>query len=904
MTSRTPPSRWSLGAILRMPGIGIVGRLSLSFIAVTVLAVAANFMVDHSDIIQTTRVRTIVTPAAPAPVIAVPRQPKPAASLKVAPAIEYSRTLELFAQAELDRVGADSPDTRELVNSSSSAFETAAAAMGAQIQGADPKIATQLAEATNAVGAVADALVHSADARRVALGDYRHHLDLLANSVQSALDSSFKIFGRVVTRQNLVQLVDDLTGFRQRLDLLVESEASDASLRDMARLEQHFKTTLDEYDANLTKVYGRPWMDSIHQELSALSAQRVILERLIQPFHAQREALTQEKIAAIAVMERGLAALHASQMTSAASVPVVNIPIASAPEHELAPVETITVTPRDRRTEELVAWITVGVIGSVFLISLITVGSIIRPVRRMLHAADRISKGDTRARVQRGGLRELDELAGSFNHMAEDLAKANEISRFYQARLEADVAARTLELKDLAERDPLTQLPNRRHWLTLMGDSLAAAHSDGREVGVFFIDLDNFKTINDSLGHAFGDKVLQLIASRLLLVSGTFGYAARLGGDEFSVIYANAKSSDEIHRAGERLVQAFRAPMQIEQRELMVSVSIGLSVFPSHGANPDELLSAADAALFRAKSMGRNRLNVFTPDLLRSANEKFTTEQRLRRAIERHELELVYQPEVSASSLKVGLVEALLRWRQPDGRMATPGEFLAVAETSGFIADIDSWVMRTAIEAAAAWHHGGWPEARVAINVSPRQLMDAGFAEHLHGLLSAIRLPARCVEIELTETVLQTGAPTIQTLHKLKEFGITTALDDFGTGYSSLTSLEQLPLSRVKLDRSIIAGLGANDRSAAIARAIITLCEHLRLEVTAEGVETEQQLAWLLKHKSLSLQGYLITRPLDAEDVLSSLSRIQRHMLSAIETLPGTSAKGVAPSLFIAGNRK
>jgi diguanylate cyclase (GGDEF)-like protein len=879
-----------------------VGRLSLSFIAVAVLAVAANFMVDHSDVIQTTRIRTIVTPAAPA--APMPRHTQPAASLKVAPAIDYSRTLELFAQAELERVASDTEDTRELVKSSAVAFGSAAAAMAAQIQSADPKLANQMLEASSAVNAVAEALVHTADGRRSALSEYRRHLDLLASSVHSALDSSFKIFGRVVTRQNLLQLADDLTAFRQRLDLLVDAEATDASLKDIAHLEQRFKVTLDEYDSNLTRVYGRSWIDSIQQELAALSAQRAILERLGAPFRSQREALTQEKIAAIAVMERGLAAMHASQMNSAAGMAIANVPVAAASEHELAPVETITVTPRDRSTDELVAWITVGVIGSVFLISLITVGSIVRPVRRLLDAADRISRGDTRARVQRGGLRELDELAGSFNRMAEDLAKANEISRFYQARLESDVAARTLELKDLAERDPLTQLPNRRHWLTLMSDSLAAAKTDVRQVGVFFIDLDNFKTINDSLGHAFGDKVLQLIASRLLLVSGKFGHAARLGGDEFSVIYANAKSSEEIHRAGERLVQAFRAPMQIEQRELMVSVSAGLSVFPSHGANPDELLSAADAALFRAKSMGRNRLNVFTPDLLRAANEKFTIEQRLRRAIERNELELVYQPEVCASSFKVGLVEALLRWRQPDGRMATPSEFLAVAETSGFIADIDAWVMRSAIEAAAAWHHGGWPEARVAINVSPRQLMDSGFAEHLHGLLAARRLPARCVEIELTETVLQTGAPTIQTLHRLKEFGITTALDDFGTGFSSLTSLEQLPLSRVKLDRSIIAGLGANDRSAAIARAIITLCEHLQLEVTAEGVETEQQLAWLLKHRSLSLQGYLITRPLDRQDVLPSLTRLQRQMAAAVTTLSGISSQSMPPALFIAGNRK
>jgi EAL domain-containing protein (putative c-di-GMP-specific phosphodiesterase class I) len=208
--------------------------------------------------------------------------------------------------------------------------------------------------------------------------------------------------------------------------------------------------------------------------------------------------------------------------------------------------------------------------------------------------------------------------------------------------------------------------------------------------------------------------------------------------------------------------------------------------------------------------------------------------------------------------------------------------------------------LQTAIDAAAAWHARGWPEARVAVNVSPRQLMDAAFLDRLQELLLVNRLPARCIEIELTETVLQTGAATIHMLHKLKERGIAIALDDFGTGYSSLTSLEQLPLSRVKLDRSLIAGLGVNDRSAAIVRTIITLCEHLQLEVTAEGIETEQQLAWLTKYAALSLQGYLITRPLPRGDVLPALARLHQQLTHAVLNLPRASG----PSLFIAGSRK
>jgi diguanylate cyclase (GGDEF)-like protein len=895
-----PPHFASLVSSLTRPRrIGIVGRLSVSFVAVAVLAIAANFMVDHSDIVQNTRVQTIIS--SPPLTKRAPAASVTAASLRLPPAMEYARSLELFTQAALNRVSADAADTEQGLQAETSTFAAAAASLDARLQGADRDAAKQLSEASKAVESTAEGLVRTSDSRHLAMREYRRHLDALNEAVQSALDGSFKIFGRFIAHQYLLQLAHDFESFREHFDLLISSDASTDALRNLAAIEERVTSSFAANEASLTRTQGRDWMAMANQELTALALQREILQRLQEPYRAQRAALTHDKISALAAMERGLAAVHALQMnTLLAAVPSTPPAAMAEPQTAALPMDTITVTPRDRRGDELIAWITVGVIALVLLISLVTVLSIVRPVRRLLRAADRLSQGDTRARVQRGGLRELDELAAAFNRMAEDLSRAHEISRFYQERLESDVAARTLELKELAERDPLTHLPNRRHWLALMGESISSARRRARLVGVYFIDLDNFKTINDSLGHAFGDKILRVIADRLMQVSASFGYAARLGGDEFSVIYSDAQSAEEIERAGWQLVQAFHTALLIDQRELMVSVSVGVSIFPGHGAAPDELLSAADAALFRAKTMGRNQLNVFTPDLLHSANQKFTIEQRLRRAIERNELELVYQPEMAVGSQKVIMVEALLRWRQPDGRLAAPAEFLGVAETSGFIADIDTWVLRTAIETAAAWHHRAWPEARVAVNVSPRQLLDAAFLDRLQELLLVTRLPPRCIELELTETVLQTGAATIQMLHRLKERGIAIALDDFGTGYSSLTSLEQLPLSRVKLDRSLIAGLGANDRSAAIVRAIITLCEHLQLEVTAEGIETEQQLAWLTKYPSLSLQGYLITRPLSRNDVLPAFGRLHQQLAHAIVSLPRASG----PSLFIAGSRK
>jgi len=268
---------------------------------------------------------------------------------------------------------------------------------------------------------------------------------------------------------------------------------------------------------------------------------------------------------------------------------------------------------------------------------------------------------------------------------------------------------------------------------------------------------------------------------------------------------------------------------------------------------------------------------MFTRELLEAASAKFTTEQGLRRAIERGEFELVFQPEVSVETLETALVEALIRWRMPDGSYATPGQFLAIAEESGLIMEISDWVLRSAIATASHWHHGTWPEARVAINVSPRQLIDQRFVERLRDLLQEYRLPARCIEIELTETVLQTGAATIETLKCLRAHGVAIALDDFGTGYSSLASLEQLPLTRIKLDRSLIAGIDTSPRSAAIARAIIGLCHGLGLEVTAEGVERREQFALLLGHRAMYLQGYLLAHPVSRDELLPVMADLSRR---------------------------
>jgi diguanylate cyclase (GGDEF)-like protein len=508
-----------------------------------------------------------------------------------------------------------------------------------------------------------------------------------------------------------------------------------------------------------------------------------------------------------------------------------------------------------------------------------------------VEATRRLSTGSD-AFVARGGIKELDVLAVAFNDMAQQLAAARDSADANQARLEDKVLERTNALRHLAEHDPLTQLPNRRHLLARLSSALTDATNSGHRVGVYFLDLDNFKYVNDSMGHGFGDLVLQSVARRLRDISSSFGFAARLGGDEFTLVYLSASTTIAIAEVGAAICRAFHDPLLVGERQIKMSVSVGISVYPDHERNVDALLRAADAALFRAKALGRSQLSVFSADLLEAAVARFSTEQGLRRAVEHGEFELAFQAEVSLASRTPTLVEALLRWRTPAGDLLAPGEFLSVAEESGLVLDISDWVLRTAVETAAGWHFGEWPGVRIAINVSTRQLLDTQFVDRLCGLLRQHRLPPACIELELTENVLQTGPATIEVLRQLRAYGVAIALDDFGTGYSSLSSLELLPLTRVKLDRSLIASIDTSSVSLAIARAIIGLCRNLDLEVTAEGVERPEQLAILSGNRAMHVQGYLLSRPVPGDRLIAELQALPSRVRSLLGThaLVGASA--------------
>ena len=917
--------------------LGIAGRLGLAFAAVTVLATAANLIQEHGT--QLIRTTTVVSPIArpipPPPAhatVATPRPETPTADIAPVKDVDDNlliEAIEQFLRAAERRAEADSPENTDVL-------KVAGARLRDQVEAFIEKVNTPglaararaLRPRLTAFRTTGDEVVRVADERRSVLAGYWTHFESVDTQVKKALDqNNWKIFGRVISRQSLLTLSRDLDDIRRSSTQLNAGGENAAMPDSLGQSLAHFSATVERNAAGLGRSQGAQWVEGLRTQFGAVLASRGQLAQLdsenpggVGAFErgaegfagvvrgiggaARRQAHVAASAAASAASAAAAEALQGSlpspgppvlETTAAKAATGIETGSAAgaiAPTAAAATIEPAVAAapPAPAGKRAVIASISGLVLLILFVISVATVRSIVDPIRQFMTTTERLASGDDTARFTRGGIKELDTLAISFNRMAASLADARAVTREYQGDLESRVDERTRQLQHLAEHDPLTGLPNRRHLVAHLDASLQKAARSGQRVAVFFLDLDNFKNVNDSMGHAFGDLVLKGVAQRLREATGPVGFAARIGGDEFTVIYENVGGRAEVSEAGNALVRAFQKPLSIEGRELVISISGGASIYPDHERGSDALLRAADAALFRAKNSGRARLSLFSPELLEAASLKFSLEQGLQRAVERGEFELWFQPEVSFETLGTKLVEALLRWRLPDGEYLAPADFLSVAEDSGLIRNINDWVLRTAFQHAAQWHHGVWPEARVAINVSARQLLDTSFVARMRELLAEYQLPPRCIEIELTETVLQTEAATIEVLRELRRLDISVALDDFGSGYSSLSSLERLPLTRVKLDRSLIDTIDTSARSLAIARAIIGLCENLALEVTAEGVERPEQLALLLGHPAMTLQGYLLSRPVKSAALPETLAALRERLQSLLIEVPPAAA--------------
>jgi len=444
-----------------------------------------------------------------------------------------------------------------------------------------------------------------------------------------------------------------------------------------------------------------------------------------------------------------------------------------------------------------------------------------------------------------------------------------------------------LELVRLAHFDQLTSLPNRTLLRERVDHAIARAMRSGSGVATLILDMDRFKEINDMLGHEIGDKLLVEAARRIRASVRDQDTVARLGGDEFAVVLEGVSEAKEVLPVIERIIASLGEVTQIGGRELNSSISIGIAMYPENGNDLSELLRAADLAMYQAKSSGRGRYQFFADAMQEEAQSRHALEWALRRAVERNEFELVYQPQLCLRTGTVIGVEALLRWMSPTRGLLTPYHFIAGLEEFGLINQVGEWVLQTACEQIRRWQAMRFAPMRIAVNVSAQQFEDPMLIDKIRSALKETRLPPELLELELTESCLMSDpAQASALLREIRDVGVRIAIDDFGTGYSSLTYLHEFPLSALKIDKNFVQSVESNDRGGPISKMIIGLGQNLGLEVIAEGVETEVQLEYMREHGCDVAQGYLYARPESPEDLTPWLQANQRASDTYVRSIP------------------
>ncbi|MEW6544508.1 MAG: EAL domain-containing protein [Nitrospirota bacterium] len=439
------------------------------------------------------------------------------------------------------------------------------------------------------------------------------------------------------------------------------------------------------------------------------------------------------------------------------------------------------------------------------------------------------------------------------------------------------------QIHRLAYYDGLTNLPNRRLFRDRLLQALASAQRRQSTLAILLLNLDRLKRINDTLGHSVGDQVLRGVAERLMVYvrrsdsvarHAPDGAAAvsRLGGDEFTVLLTDLESVQDAAKVARRLLKSLAKPFKVEGHEVFVTASIGLSLFPADGTDAESLLKNADAAMNHAKEQGRNVYRFYSQEMNADAAQRLTLESKLRRALDRGEFELHYQPQVDLRRWNIVGVEALIRWRHPELGTIPPAKFIPLAEETGLIHAIGEWAIRTACAQHRAWLAAGFPPIRMAVNLSSLQFEEQDLCKKIAQALRDTSMDPRYLELELTEgIVMRDAGTTIAALQRLKQLGLRLAIDDFGTGYSSLSYLKRFPIDTVKIDRAFVRDLAENSDDAAIVTAIIAMAHSLKLRALAEGVETRQQLAFLQQQGCDEFQGYLVSKPVPAEDLAQLL---------------------------------
>jgi len=538
---------------------------------------------------------------------------------------------------------------------------------------------------------------------------------------------------------------------------------------------------------------------------------------------------------------------------------------------------------RQRQVSHLV--VAAAVLALSLLIALLLAGRMQRmvsvPILRLADTARRISETrDYRLRTEKLTADEIGRLADDFNGMLEQIQLRDHELRQAREHLEDQVAARTAELTELthelehqAYHDTLTGLANRITFDDRLQFAIAQAQRNHERLAVLFLDLDRFKVINDTLGHAIGDLVLIEVARRLrtcLRQSDTLG---RFGGDEFSVLLPQVESVEDVTEVARKLTDAISVPVSVNGYTLHISTSIGITLFPDDGASGELLMKNADTAMYRSKDQGRNQFCFFSAEMNVRAARRLTLESKLRTAIHEQNLRVHYQSRRDARTDRIIGVEALARWHDPEEGEVSPCEFIALAEECGLIARVDEWVLETACREILECFAGARPGISLSVNISPTQLIRKDLVSVMRRILGRTGFPGDLLELEITENVFGMGAEDVnEILGEVHQLGVEVSVDDFGTAYSSLSRLKQLPLQTLKIDKSFIRDLGSDPDDEIIVRTIISMAHGLNLRVVAEGVENRSQLEFVRRHGCDAVQGFLFGRPMPAAELAALLA--------------------------------
>jgi diguanylate cyclase (GGDEF)-like protein len=467
----------------------------------------------------------------------------------------------------------------------------------------------------------------------------------------------------------------------------------------------------------------------------------------------------------------------------------------------------------------------------------------------------------------------------------------------HENHLEELVRQRTAELNHLAYYDALTDLPNRILFEDRLTQALILAESNRQTLAMLFLSLDGFKKVHDTLGRAMGDRLLQKVAERLRISAHRGETVARFEGDEFALLLTQVGGTEgeDVGAVIFQINESLKLPFLIDEHELFITVSIGISLYPDDGADAPTLLKNADAALYRAMEQGGDNYQFYTADMNAKAMKRLTLENSLRRALERSEFEVYYQPVLDINTRKIVGVEALLRWHHPELGLVQPAEFIPLAEDTGMIVPIGEWVLRTACAQSKSWQSAGFAPLSLAVNLSARQFQQQNLSEVVVRILQETGLNPCDLELELTESsIMKNAEGAVRTLSELKAMGVKIAIDDFGTGYSSLGYLKRLPIDTLKIDRSFVSDVTTDPDDAALVMAIITLAHNLRLKVIAEGVDSEEQLRFLHLLRCDEWQGYFFSKPLPVEAFEELLLQGQNPALNRADlngTLEGVMSK-------------